>query len=437
MLMFSLYIMCFTYNLLYCYLFCKNVLKKDFHITKKLVLTSGIFAIFGCLNFYYNKTPLKPFVSHLIYLIVFKIYYKESWGKTLLGLAIAFIIVSIAEPMFAFSAVNLFKFSPEYLNNTIHGLIFTNICILLVVISINNINKVKIVIKNVMGSFKDKSIATISIVLISSLSIGIFIIYQNFYVETSLSYLILINLFFLGVYVFMIGFFIEKSNNSNLLSKYDQLHEYSKTYEQELVKRSKRQHEYENQLIIIRSMIEENEDNVVEYINRILKSDEKKNDIKWLTKLTYIPYGGLKGLLYFKLNEMMNKKLNVYLEVSEDLKKKSLWKTYEEDAQDISRIIGVYLDNAIEAASISEEKTIEIQFYLENKNIVFCLGNTFKGKIEESKLDNEGYSSKGKNRGYGLPLVKDLLSKHEELKDERVIVDQYYVQKLIIKPKRK
>ena len=436
MLMFSLYIMCFTYNLLYCYLFCKNVLKKDFHITKKLVLTSGIFAIFGCLNFYYNKTPLKPFVSHLIYLIVFKIYYKESWGKTLLGLAIAFIIVSIAELLFAFSAVNLFKFSPEYLNNTIHGLIFTNICILLVVISINNINKVKIVIKNVMGSFKDKSIATISIVLISSLSIGIFIIYQNFYVETSLSYLILINLFFLGVYVFMIGFFIEKSNNSNLLSKYDQLHEYSKTYEQELVKRSKRQHEYENQLIIIRSMIEENEDNVVEYINRILKSDEKKNDIKWLTKLTYIPYGGLKGLLYFKLNEMMNKKLNVYLEVSEDLKKKSLWKTYEEDAQDISRIIGVYLDNAIEAASISEEKTIEIQFYLENKNIVFCLGNTFKGKIEESKLDNEGYS-KGKNRGYGLPLVKDLLSKHEELKDERVIVDQYYVQKLIIKPKRK
>lgn len=217
MLMFSLYIMCFTYNLLYCYLFCKNVLKKDFHITKKLVLTSGIFAIFGCLNFYYNKTPLKPFVSHLIYLIVFKVYYKESWGKTLLGLAIAFIIVSIAELLFAFSAVNLFKFSPEYLNNTIHGLIFTNICILLVVISINNINKVKIVIKNVMGSFKDKSIATISIVLISSLSIGIFIIYQNFYVETSLSYLILINLFFLGVYVFMIGFFIEKSNNSNLV----------------------------------------------------------------------------------------------------------------------------------------------------------------------------------------------------------------------------
>ena len=437
MLMFSLYIMCFTYNLLYCYLFCKNVLKKDFHITKKLVLTSGIFAIFGCLNFYYNKTPLKPFVSHLIYLIVFKIYYKESWGKTLIGLLLSFVIVFVGEFLFAFNAVNIFHFTQEYLNTTVPGILFTNICILVIVLIISNINKVKVILRNIFDSYKEKSTFIIMVIVILCLSIVVFVIYQNFYIESSLSYLILINLFFIGVYVFMIGFFVEKSNNDNLISKYDQLHEYSKTYEQELVKRSKRQHEYENQLIIIRSMIEEGEDNAVEYINRILKSDEKKNDIKWLTKLTYIPYGGLKGLLYFKLIEMMNKKLNVYLEVSEDLKKKSLWKTYEEDAQDISRIIGVYLDNAIEAASISEEKTIEIQFYLENKNIVFCLGNTFKGKIEESKLDNEGYSSKGKNRGYGLPLVKDLLSKHEELKDERVIVDQYYVQKLIIKPKRK
>lgn len=437
MLMFSLYIMCFTYNLLYCYLFCKNVLKKDFHITKKLVLTSGIFAIFGCLNFYYNKTPLKPFVSHLIYLIVFKVYYKESWGKTLVGLLISFITVSISEIIFGILFVQVGGFDIKFFNNGIIGILIGNFQIMLIALFISNLKKFKDIFGNIVLNINENRKILLSFFLILSLSIVTFIAYNNGYNEGPLSYVILINLFFISVYVFMIGFFVEKSSNDNLISKYDQLHEYSKTYEQELVKRSKRQHEYENQLIIIRSMIEENEDNAVEYINRILKSDEKKNDIKWLTKLTYIPYGGLKGLLYFKLNEMMNKKLNVYLEVSEDLKKKSLWKTYEEDAQDISRIIGVYLDNAIEAASISEEKTIEIQFYLENKNIVFCLGNTFKGKIEESKLDNEGYSSKGKNRGYGLPLVKDLLLKHEELKDERVIVDQYYVQKLIIKPKRK
>lgn len=437
MLMFSLYIVGVIYILLNCYLFCKNVLKKDFKITSKLIIFSLLFSPALVINFYYNNNALKPFISNTIALVVIKILYKKSWVKSFLGIIIAFAILSISEFIFAFFAVKVFRIAQEYLNTTIPGLLLTNLCILILALIISNLQKVKSTLANVTESFKEKKVAVILIILIFSLSIGIFVIYRNFYIESSLSYLILINLFFIGVYVFMIGFFIEKSNNDKLLSKYDQLHEYSKTYEQELVKRSKRQHEYENQLIMIRSMIEEGEDNAVEYINRILKSDEKKNDIKWLTKLTYIPYGGLKGLLYFKLNEMMNKKLNVFLEVSEDLKKKSLWKTYEENAQDISRIIGVYLDNAIEAASLSEEKTVEIQFYLENKNIVFCLGNTFLGKLEESKLDNEGYSSKGKNRGYGLPLVKDLLSKHEELTAERVIVDQYYVQKLIIKPKRK
>lgn len=437
MLMFSLYIMCFTYNLLYCYLFCKNVLKKDFHITKKLVLINSLISTFSCANFYYNTTALKSFISNLLGMVVMKLYYRESWAKSLLGLMISFITVSFSEVVFGILFVQLGGFNIEFFNSGVIGILIGNFQIMLIALFISNLKKFKDIFGNIVSNINENKKILLSFFLILSLSVVTFIAYNNGYSEQPLSYIILINLFFIGVYVFVIGFFVEKSSNDNLISKYDQLHEYSKTYEQELVKRSKRQHEYENQLIIIRSMIEENEANVVEYINRILKSDEKKNDIKWLTKLTYIPYGGLKGLLYFKLNEMMNKKLNVYLEVSEDLKKKSLWKTYEEDAQDISRIIGVYLDNAIEAASISEEKTIEIQFYLENKNIVFCLGNTFKGKIEESKLDNEGYSSKGKNRGYGLPLVKDLLSKHEELKDERVIVDQYYVQKLIIKPKRK
>lgn len=437
MLMFSLYIVGVIYILLNCYLFCKTALKKDFYITKKLIILSLFFAIFLSINFYYNTTALKPFISHLIYLIVFKIYYKESWGKTLIGLFIAFITISISEVIFGILFAQVGGFDIKFFNNGIIGILIGNFQIMLIALFISNLKKFKDIFGNIVSNINENRKILLSFFLILSLSIVIFIAYNNGYNEGPLSYVILINLFFIGVYIFIIGFFVEKSNNDSLISKYDQLHEYSKTYEQELVKRSKRQHEYENQLIMIRSMIEEGEDNAVEYINRILKSDEKKNDIKWLTKLTYIPYGGLKGLLYFKLNEMMNKKLNVYLEVSEDLKKKSLWKTYEEDAQDISRIIGVYLDNAIEAASISEEKTIEIQFYLENKNIVFCLGNTFKGKIEESKLDNEGYSSKGKNRGYGLPLVKDLLSKHEELTDERVIVDQYYVQKSIIKPKRK
>lgn len=109
---------------------------------------------------------------------------------------------------------------------------------------------------------------------------------------------------------------------------------------------------------------------------------------------------------------------------------------YSENSHDISKIIGVYIDNAIEAASSSTSKEVEIQFYLENNNIVLCLGNTFVGNIDLSKIDAEGYSTKGNNRGYGLPLAKDLLSKHSDiLESERTIIHNYYVQNLMIKIK--
>lgn len=437
MLMFSLYIMCFTYNSLYCYMFSKYVLKVKFKFNSKIILTNLLLSIPLTINYYYNKTPLKPFISQFICFMALICAYRKPLIKTLIGVLISFVIISIGELLFAFIAVYGLKITQDYLNNTVLGVLFTNVCILIIVLIISNIKRVKIALSRIINSFKDKNNIISIIIVILCLSIVVFVIYQNFYKDTSLAYLILINLFFISVYVFMIGFFLEKENNNTLLLKYDQLYEYSKTYEQELVKRSKRQHEYENQLVVIKSMIQGNDEDPIAYIDGILKDDDKNKDIKWLTKLANIPLGGLKGLLYFKLNEMMSKHINVNLEVSESLSKKSLWKTYTDNPQDISRIIGVYLDNAIEAASVANMKEIEIQIYLEGKNIVFCLGNTYRGIIEESKLDLEGYSSKGTNRGYGLSLVKDLLSKHPELSQERVIMDQYYIQNLIIKPKIK
>lgn len=437
MLMFSLYVVCFIYHLLYCYLFSKIILKEKFILNKKIIITSLLLSIFLCLNFYYNNNALKPFISHIIYFILLKICYNYSIGKTLLGILASILIVSVSEFIFALIFVNGLNFTKEFLNNTIIGIVMTNISIMLISLLLINIKKAKKLIENIINGFNTNKVVFTVMLVILCLTIVSFIIYMNLAEQANISYLIFINLFFIGVYVFMIGFFIEKSNNNNLMNKYDQLYEYSKTYEKEIIKRSKKQHEFENQLIIIKSMVQDDDKDTVSYIDGLLKDDEANKDIRWLSKLANIPLGGLKGLLYFKINEMVDKNINVNLEVSESLTKVSSWRTYTSNPQDISKIIGVYLDNAIEAASVAKTKEIEIQFYKEGKNIVLCLGNTYKGKIEESKLDSEGYSSKGNNRGYGLSLVKDLISKHPELEQKRVIMDQYFVQHLIMKPKIK
>lgn len=436
MLMFSMYIVGVVYNLLYCYLFCKYVLKEKFRVNKRMVVISCIFSIFLCLNFYYNKTPLKPFVSHIIFFAAIKISYNDTLIKSLIGLLISFIIVFISELIFSLLFVNLIGIKLDFLNTTASGFIFGNFQIIVIGIIMCNIRKIKNVFYNIIiNTGKDNGYSLLFFVILS-LSIVTFILYENMNSSNSITYIILINLFFISVYVFMIGFFVQKSNNNKLTNKYDQLIDYSKTYEQELVKRSKKQHEYKNQLVIIKSMIEDNDADVIDYINDILHDNDKNKDTKWLTRLTNIPLGGLKGLIYYKINEMISKGIDVNLEVAESLNKKSLWKNYSENSHDISKIIGVYIDNAIEAASLSTSKEVEIQFYLENNNIVLCLGNTFVGNIDLSKIDAEGYSTKGNNRGYGLPLAKDLLTKHSDiLESERTIIHNYYVQNLMIKIK--
>lgn len=436
MLIFSMYIVGVVYNLLYCYLFCKCVLKEKFRISKRILIISCVLAIPLCLNFYYNKTPLKPFVSYFVHFIILKMNYNMPYLKTLMGILISFLIVSISELIFAVVVVNFMGISQNYLNGTIDGFCLTNFSILIIVLFIINISKVKKIINNIVISFEGAKLFYFATLVVLCISLVIFIIYENLSNEFSLTYLIFINLFFISVYVFMIGFFIQKSNNNILANKYDQLIDYSKTYEQELVKRSKKQHEFKNQLVIIKSMVEDNDKSVVNYINDILHDNNRNKDTKWLTRLTNIPLGGLKGLIYYKVNEMTSKGIRVNLDVAESLNKKSLWKTYSDNSQDISKIIGVYIDNAIEAASDSKEKVIEVQFYLENENITLCLGNTFTGEVDLTKIDNEGYSTKGNNRGYGLPLAKDLLTKHSDiLLAERTIIDNYYVQKLVIKSK--
>ena len=436
MLMFSTYIMCFTYNLLYCYMFSKYVLKEKFKISRRMILICGILAIPGLVNYLYNISPLKPFIPNILGFVVIKLSYKDSIIKILVGVLFTFLLASISELIYAFITINILGYSQGDLNNTLQGILITNIFILIFTFILSNIKNVRKLLSVVINGFEEKKTIISTILVVLCLSIVTFSIYQNLSNEYSFTYFIVTNLFFIGAYVFMIGFFVQKSNNNSLTNKYDQLIEYSKTYEQELVKRSKKQHEYKNQLVIIKSMIEDKDKEVINYIDEILNDNNKNKDIKWLTRLTNIPLGGLKGLIYYKINEMTSKGIKVNLEVAESLNKKSLWKNYSKNSHDISKIIGVYIDNAIEAAAISSEKEVEIQFYLENNNIVLCIGNTFTGNIDLLKIDTEGYSTKGNNRGYGLALAKDLLSKHSDiLSTERTIMDNYYIQNLYIKAK--
>jgi len=86
------------------------------------------------------------------------------------------------------------------------------------------------------------------------------------------------------------------------------------------------------------------------------------------------------------------------------------------DEISIIRILGILLDNAIEASMTASSKRLNLLIIsnLEQQEIV--IENTFSDPLPDLKQMNKlGFSTKGNDRGYGLANVKEILDQHPEL----------------------
>ena len=103
--------------------------------------------------------------------------------------------------------------------------------------------------------------------------------------------------------------------------------------------------------------------------------------------------------------------------------------------KNICTIVGIFLDNALEASDLALKKNVSIILITEKNKLIINISNTYKGVIDASKIDEAGYSTKGKNRGFGLEMVKNIIEESSYLKNERQITGSIFNQKLIIKTK--
>lgn len=110
--------------------------------------------------------------------------------------------------------------------------------------------------------------------------------------------------------------------------------------------------------------------------------------------------GGINGLIYEKCYSFDKKDIRLAIDnsVSQELIDLVSAKSFN----NLCEILGVLLDNALEAASDSEEKIILIDFTEEKNYIVINISNTFNNQVDIDKLGQKSYSTKGKNHGIGL-----------------------------------
>lgn len=161
-----------------------------------------------------------------------------------------------------------------------------------------------------------------------------------------------------------------------------------------------------------------------EYYKSLLADCKLTNNLNVLNPET-INNPSIYSLLTNKYYVATQKNVKMTFSVFTDLSKIN-FNMYE-----FSRMLGILLDNAIEAAEESEEKLIEIDFHSTPKKQLFIIKNTCKDlNISTRKIFEKGYSTKENNSGIGLWKVHTILSKNTDADLFTTISDNMFSQQL-------
>jgi len=158
-----------------------------------------------------------------------------------------------------------------------------------------------------------------------------------------------------------------------------------------------------------------NMDGLKDYYADLLDDCKKVNNLAILNP-ELINNPAVYSLLTSKYHQAEELGITMNFEIFLDLKSLNI-KTY-----DLTRILGILLDNAIEASSKCDEKIINITIRKDNKanRQLFVIENTYTNKdVNTDRIFEKGYTSKseddGKNHGLGLWEVRKILKKNNNL----------------------
>lgn len=321
------------------------------------------------------------------------------------------ILASISEIIISVFILLIFKLDGSGYSNIPYSLLISSILNNILVILFSKIKFVSKNIKKINLSIKKNNKDWIYIILIMILMV-LFITFNKYNMQSSLEYYISI-----GLVVFVVVSFIyviyNKFQRQAMEDKYNESMEYVLRYEKIINEQGKKNHEYNNQLMVIKGYIDKPE-RLSEYLDEVI-GEHKTGQNYTVKQLGFLPDGGVKGLLYHKLSKMKDNDIKYYLYVDQNLKDKDSdcfnLKTY----RDFTKLIGVFLDNAIDAALKSEEKEIEVELKDKDDYLLLTISNTYDKNIDINKVGKSGFTTKGVGHGFGLSIVKDIARTNSEI----------------------
>lgn len=394
-----------------------NTLNND---KKKHIFSFAFMYIFGIINNTFVPRNIKAIVYIIGSFITVKLTYKNKISKCINTVLVQALVSALCEliimiPLSIFANENIYNFLSTRKGEVIVDVMLGTIVYLCAKSKIpsylnNFINKTTKSIKD------NKKLLFTIIFIISVNSISYFTVnHYNTYV------ILIVNIVLIIIYTLVIFYLFKIENNSiQINNKYNFNLNVLMENEKILKEYKTNSHEYKNTIRTIKNMIEINDPNVLDFINSTIK-DLNSNDKKILEESSKIPLSGLKSLVHSKLTLMKENKIKYSIYIDKKIKNLSI---NNDTTLDICKIIGVFLDNAIEEVKNNKVKKINIYMY-QDKDLFIEISNNYQNISFKSK--------KGKNRGYGLKLVEQIINENSILSNERRITNNIFTQILKIK----
>lgn len=400
-------------SMLTSYIFMCNI--SNTKVIKNISIRKIIIYIFLNIIFFLNllfmKSLNKVLINILILMIlnlylIFNFDYKKSLYFSLIFIAFSCGVEIVITTILAM----LFKYTAADFNTFKLGTLMFSIINSIILILLSSIGSIKNFINKIYNNI-DKKIKSFSFFIFTALYI-ILLGFNNFKILKNDINSLINFCMFLFVLISSIIIVYSSLKKNKIEEQLNQMVEYVSKYEKIINEQGKRNHEFNNQLMVLNGYINDKE-KLEEYLSLII-NEQKGGQNYRIKQLGYLPDGGLKGLIYYKLSKMEEKNIKSYLYVSDNLK--HVFDDFSVDFyQDITKIFGVLVDNAIDAASEADPKEVELDIKFEDGCLIIVISNTFKKGIDVSKIGKKGYSSKGVGHGFGLSIVNDISKKNDKI----------------------
>lgn len=294
--------------------------------------------------------------------------------------------------------------------------------------------KIKFVLNQLQNFYnnisKNKSISNVLFIIL--IIIGLSTLAQNTTKTSGLNSNYIVNITIMLIFLLLTSMFIRSKNNYDKLNaEYENLFIYVQNFEDWIEKEQLNRHEYKNQLAVLRCLTSEKK--VKDKIDDILE-DSINIEGEVVHQLKSLPKGGIKGLMYYKAAIAQKNKIDLTVDVSLELHS-LLSKLPEKDVKVLCRLIGIYFDNAIEAARETRKKKVLVEVYEIKDHVTFVFSNTFKKPKNFDDRNKKGVFSKGAGHGNGLYFASKLISENPWLSQRQEIIDKYYIQEITINKK--